>query len=188
MKIIKRLRVKFWRSMANRKHRYTIKYAKLLGVKIADGVRFTGVPDFSTEPWLIEIGENCLITQNVRFMTHDGSVNVVRRLGEEYKNLLKFGKIVVEDNVFIGANSVIMPNVKIGSFSIIASGSYVTKDVPKEEVWGGVPAKKICTTREYADKLKEIGSNYLPEIESLLKKGKKECSLKVAEIYWKNKR
>ena len=142
-----------------------------MGVKVADDVRFTGLPDFSTEPWLIEIGSKCLITQNVRFMTHDGSVSIVRRLGDKYKDIMKFGKIVVEDNVFIGANTVIMPSVHIGAFSIIAAGSYVTKDVPSGEVWGGMPAKKICTLQEYADKLYSISLDYLPNVETLLKMG-----------------
>ena len=183
MNVLKRAQLKFWRILAQRKHRYTLKYATLLGVKIGDSDRFTGVPDFSTEPWLIEIGNNCLITQNVRFMTHDGSVNIVRRLDDKYKDILKFGKIIVGDNVFIGANSTIMPNVKIGSNSIIAACSCVTKDIPDGEVWGGVPAKKICTVQQYADKLLEIGSAYLDN-DRLRSMSKKECSTLVADAYW----
>lgn len=138
MSILKRLRLKFWRTMAHKRHRYTLKYAKLLGVKIGNNNRFTGVPDFCTEPWLIEIGNECLITQNVRFHTHDGSVNMVRRLGEKYKDIMKFGRISVGDHVFIGANVQIMPSVRIGSRAIVAAGSCVTKDIPAGEVWGGV--------------------------------------------------
>ena len=185
MNILKRLRLKFWRILAQEKHKYTNKYAKLLGVKIADDVRFTGLPDFSTEPWLIEIGEKCLITQNVRFMTHDGAVNIVHRLDDKYKRVLKFGKIVLEDNVFVGANTTIMPSVHIGSHSIVASCSCVTKDIPAGEVWGGVPAKKICTVKEYADKLLSVNSKY--DIELLKNMSKRECSAIVAEAYWSNK-
>ena len=167
------------------RHKYTKKYAKLLGVKVSDSARFTGVPDFSTEPWLVEIGDDCLITQNVRFMTHDGAVSVVRRLGGKYKDVLKFGKIIVEKNVFIGANSMIMPSVCIGEGSIIAACSCVTKDVPSGEVWGGVPAKKICSVQDYADKLYSLSLNY--NVESLSSMSKKDCSEKVAEIYWLSK-
>jgi acetyltransferase-like isoleucine patch superfamily enzyme len=113
--LFRRIRLKFWRTLAGMRHRYTWKYAKILGVNIADTVRFTGVPDFSTEPWLVTIGKRCLITQNVRFMTHDGSVHVVRSMGGKYKDIMKFGKIIVEDGVFIGANSTIMPSVRIGA-------------------------------------------------------------------------
>lgn len=185
MGFIKRVRLKLLRTLANFRHIYTIKYAKMLGVKIADNVRFTGVPDFSTEPWLIEIGEKCLITQNVRFMTHDGSLNMVNRMGEKYKSLLKFGKIIIGDNVFIGANSVIMPSVSIGSNSVIAACSCVTKDVPEGEVWGGVPAKRICTMQEYADKLYSISLGYNDE--ELASMDKKTCSIKVAQAYWDSK-
>ena len=123
MKLFNRVRLKFWRTMANFKHRYTKKYAKILGVNLADTARFTGVPEFGTEPWLISIGEKTLITQNVRFMTHDGAVSVVRNMGGKYKDIMKFGKIIVGDNVFIGANSMIMPSVSIGSNSIVAACS-----------------------------------------------------------------
>lgn len=185
MGVCRRVRLKFLRMLACRRHRYTLKYAKVLGVKVADNVRFTGVPDFGTEPWLIEIGENCLITQNVRFLNHDGSVNMVRRLDEKYKDVLKFGKIVVGSNVFIGANSIIMPNVSVGSNAIVAACSCVTKDIPSGEVWGGVPAKKIGTVADYADKLLEIRSEYPSEHTTNM--SKKELSTLVAEVYWSKK-
>lgn len=48
-----------------------------------------------------------------------------------------------------------MPNCSVGKNSIIAAGSIVTKHVPDNEVWGGIPAKFIMTTEEYAKKMKE---------------------------------
>lgn len=185
MNLFKRIRIKFWRTAANFKHRYTKKYAKVLGVNISDSARFTGVPDFSTEPWLVSIGDHTLITQNVRFMTHDGAVSVVRSMSKKYKDIMKFGKIVVEDHCFIGANSMIMPSVHIGSHSIVAACSCVTKDIPAGEVWGGVPARKICTVQEYADKLYQISLSY--NNQELLTLNKKDCSTMVAEIYWSDK-
>lgn len=53
------------------------------------------------------------------------------------------------DNVFIGANSTIMYNVKIGPNAIVAAGSVVTRDVPEGTIVGGNPAKVIG----YVDKL-----------------------------------
>ena len=51
--------------------------------------------------------------------------------------------ILIEDNVWIGVNSTILPGVTIGSGSIIAAGAVVTKDVPKNTIVGGIPAKII---------------------------------------------
>lgn len=58
-------------------------------------------------------------------------------------------------NCFVGANTIFMPNCSVGKNSIIAAGSIVTKHVPDNEVWGGIPAKFIMTTEEYAHKLKD---------------------------------
>lgn len=157
-----------------------IKYARKLGVRIADDVQFTGIPNYGTEPWLISIGNKCLITQNVRFMTHDGAVNIIRRLDSKYSRIEKFGKIVIGENCFIGANSMIMPSVQIGANSIIAACSCVTKDVPAGEVWGGVPAKRICSSAEMAGKLFAIQNQYL----DFEYKDNKEFITKIADVYW----
>ena len=55
----------------------------------------------------------------------------------------KKGKVVLEKNCKIGTHSTIMPNVTIGENSIIAAYSFVTKNVPKNEIWAGIPAKKL---------------------------------------------
>lgn len=53
------------------------------------------------------------------------------------------GEIVIEGDVWIGANSVILPNVTIGKGSVIGAGSVVSKDIPSYSLAGGVPAKVI---------------------------------------------
>ena len=55
----------------------------------------------------------------------------------------KQGRVVLEQNCKICSHSTIMPNVKIGENSIVAAYSFVTKNVPKNQLWGGIPAKKI---------------------------------------------
>ena len=52
----------------------------------------------------------------------------------------------------IGANTTILPNVKIGDNVIISAGSVITKDIPSNSVVGGVPAKKIMSFEEYIEK------------------------------------
>lgn len=53
------------------------------------------------------------------------------------------GTITIEEDVWIGANVTVLPNVTIGKCSVIASGAVVTRDVPPFTVAGGVPAVKI---------------------------------------------
>lgn len=60
-----------------------------------------------------------------------------------------FGKVVIEDWAYIGANSQIMPGVTIGRGAIVAAGSIVTKSVAPDTVVGGNPAKYIGTTEDY---------------------------------------
>lgn len=55
----------------------------------------------------------------------------------------KKAPIVIGDNVFIGASSIIVKGVTIGENSIVAAGSVVSKDIPAYEIWGGNPARFI---------------------------------------------
>jgi hypothetical protein len=54
---------------------------------------------------------------------------------------LKFEKIIIEDNVDIGAGAIILPGVRIGKGSMVGAGSVVTKDVPPGTIVVGNPAK-----------------------------------------------
>ena len=50
---------------------------------------------------------------------------------------------VIGDDVWIGVNVVILRGVRIGDGAVIAAGAVVAKDVPENEIWGGVPARFI---------------------------------------------
>ena len=50
---------------------------------------------------------------------------------------------VIGDEVWVGANAVILRGVTIGNYAVIAAGAVVNKNVPANEIWGGVPAKFI---------------------------------------------
>lgn len=98
--------------------------------------------------WLIEIGNNVTLAPRVHILAHDASMKM-------HIGYTKIGKVKIGDNVFIGANSVIMPNISIGNNVIIGAGSVVTKDVPDNKVFAGNPAKYICDTSDYLEKHKE---------------------------------
>ena len=160
-----------------------IKYYRSLGVEIGERVRFTGSPSWGSEPWLISIGSDVLITNGVSFHTHDGMVHSLVRLDEKYKNIIKFGKIVIEDGCSIGAGARIMPNICIGEGSIVAAGAIVTKDVPPHSVVAGIPARVICSVEDMADKWLLRTPEYDTK---LLDNSLKLGSIDIAEKYWKS--
>ena len=74
--------------------------------------------------------------------------------GGRYSFQEKKGKIVIGDNVFIGANSTLIYDVTIGSNVIIGAGSVVTKDIPDGTVCAGVPCKVIGRFEDFVEKRK----------------------------------
>jgi len=141
-------------------------YNKYFGITFGENVRFTGKPRWGSEPYLISIGSNVTITQNVTFHTHDGAVGVFRK---EYPGINIYGKVIVGDNVFIGSDSIFLPGVTVGNNVIIAAGSVVTKDVPENSVVGGVPAKVIKSLDEYK-RAAVKNAVYLKETDKLKRK------------------
>jgi UDP-perosamine 4-acetyltransferase len=53
------------------------------------------------------------------------------------------GDCDIGDNVFVGAGSTIIQGIKIGRNSVIAAGAVVTRDIPNNQIYGGVPAKSL---------------------------------------------
>ncbi len=139
---------------------FPLKAAIKGGMKVGKGVSIVSPlhTNFGTEPYLITLGNYVRISGDVLFTTHDGGTWAFRNQ-EQYKGISKFGRISIGDYTFIGARSMIMPGVKIGAHCVIGACSLVTKDVPDGMVVGGVPAKIICTTEQYAEKCK----NSMPE-------------------------
>ena len=138
--------------LLKRKLKGALAVAKEEGLVAGRGVTVMGGVNFGSEPYLISLGDNVRISSNVNLITHDGGTWAFRNYYEDMQNVVKFGSIRVGDGTFIGAGSTIMPGVTIGRHAVIGAGSVVTKDVPDETVWAGVPARQICTLREYAER------------------------------------
>ncbi len=98
--------------------------------------------------YLISIGNNAAIS-SCRFLAHDASTK--RELGHS-----KIGRIDIGDNVFIGVDAIILPNVKIGNNVIIGAGTLVNKDIPDNSVAVGNPARVIGTYDDYIEKSRKM--------------------------------
>lgn len=90
----------------------------------------------------IYIGDNVLIGPNVTI----ASVN--HHEDPKERRNLEFKEVHIHDNAWLGANVTVTPGTVIGENAIVAAGAVVTKDVPKNTVVGGVPAKVIKTIKE----------------------------------------
>ena len=106
-------------------------------------------------PKMIRIGNNVRIASNVGLITHDIThlmLNNCDEVSSKGTVVETKGCIDIGDNVFIGAGTRILPNVKIGNYVVIGAGSVVTKDIPDRSVAAGVPARVIGTFDAYAKK------------------------------------
>ena len=105
----------------------------ILGMDI--GRKAAIVPDSELDPiypQLISIGENSIIGWKTNILCHEFTEDHIR-----------LGRVKIGQNTLIGAFTAIRSGVTIGNNSVVAMDSFVNKDVPDNELWGGVPAKFI---------------------------------------------
>lgn len=114
------------------------------GAKVGQNVYIATRRIDTGHAFLLEIGDNVTIS-DARILTHDGSTK--RALGRS-----RVGRVIIGNDVFIGADAVILPNVKIGSNVVIGAGAIVTRDIPDNSVAVGNPARVIMTCDEYIEK------------------------------------
>ena len=100
-----------------------------------------------TRPFLLEIGKNVTITEGVKILTHGFDWSVLK---VKYGRVLgSSGKVKINDNVFIGVDTIILKGVEIGKNTIIGAGSVVTNNIPKNVVAAGNPCRCICSIEDY---------------------------------------
>ncbi|MBR6125886.1 acyltransferase [Candidatus Saccharibacteria bacterium] len=125
---------------------YSVKKLRKKGAIIGEDVELYSVTITSTDATCLEIGNHVTLT-GVKILTHDASTK--RFLGN---GINRIGRVVIGNNVFVGTQTLILPNVRIGNNVIVGAGSVVTKDVPDGMVYAGNPARKICTIEEFVTK------------------------------------
>ena len=123
------------------------KYLYELGVDMGEGtlsnIGLTVIPN--SNPICVHIGKNVSIAPYVTFVcsSHANNGKAINEIEYVKKKLSKDGDIIVEDEVWIGANVTILPGVRIGNLSVIGAGSVVTQNTDPHSVYAGVPARKI---------------------------------------------
>lgn len=90
----------------------------------------------------ITIGPNCMIAQRVSMIASNHLVEPGKLRWDSPYDEKKAG-IRIGKNVWVGTGAIILPGVTIGDNAVIGAGSVVTKSVPENEIWAGVPARKI---------------------------------------------
>ena len=127
--------------------------------RIGERVRVVGTPQFGSEPFLVEIGDDTQISSDVSFITHR-FVGLAMRLKQP--NYRIYQRIRIGDRVSIGQRAIIMPGVTVGDDVIIGAMSLVSRDIPSGHVAVGAPARPIMTIQEFRDGVAETPGFELP--------------------------
>lgn len=115
-------------------------------------------------PELIKLHNNIMVSAGVRFLTHDASFVVLNKLRKGYFPE-EVGCIEVMDNVYIGYNVTIMPDVRIGENVIVGARVLVSKDLEPNGVYVGIPARKIYRFDDYVKRHSGIFWGDFPYVE-----------------------
>lgn len=144
-----------------------IRYLREKGVRIGENLYIVNPRNVyidMTRPWMIEIGNDVVLTEGVTILTHGYDLSVLMNCyGDVFGSC---GKVKIGNNVFIGVKSTILKGVEIGNNVIIGANSLVNKNVPDNVVVAGNPARIIMTLDEYYKKREK---EYLSEAKEMIR-------------------
>jgi maltose O-acetyltransferase len=108
----------------------------------------------------VKIGREVLMGQNVTILTTNHEFEDPK-IPIHYQGVRERKPVLVGDDVWIGANSILLPGIRIGNGSVIGAGSVVTKDIPPLSVAAGNPASVIRQrgSRLHPDTLEASGTS-----------------------------
>lgn len=118
---------------------WRVKFHKWRGVKIGKNVMIgLQVTLDHSYPEYIIIEDDVSLAGNNYLLAHSNPY-------PHFKNVIKsfVAPVIIKKGAWLGTGAMIMPEVTVGEYSIVAAGSVVTKDVPEKVIAGGMPAKII---------------------------------------------
>lgn len=142
-------------------------------IRIGDGFRALDGLHLYAQDGLLTVGDNCSLNSNVQLGAAQGTIHIGDNVLIGPNTVLRAadhgfagsssprtqphqrGTILVEDDVWIGANCVVTRNVTIGRGAVVAAGSVVTRDIESNVVAGGIPAR-IIRRRTSGDVSEEV--------------------------------
>ncbi|MGQ4667609.1 DapH/DapD/GlmU-related protein [Metabacillus halosaccharovorans] len=124
-------------------------YRNFLHMKIGDQTSFALMVMLDVMfPEKISVGRNTVIGYNTTILAHEYLI-------KEYR----LGDVQIGDEVMIGANTTILPGIKIGDGAVVSAGTLVHKDVPAGAFVGGNPMQIIYTKEELAKREEAASTN-----------------------------
>lgn len=145
------LLIKLYEKVREKLHQDPVKKLREGGAVIGENVHIYDGGGTSIDYgfcYLLEIGNNVTLS-NTTLLFHDASIN-------KELHFVKLGKIIIGSNVFVGAGSIILPNIHIGDNVIIGAGSVVSKNIPDGVVAVGNPIRIIGTYDAYMEKCRNL--------------------------------
>jgi maltose O-acetyltransferase len=141
------------------RRRFRNKYYRLVLKSMGDGCQISE-NIFIAGPQSISLGKNVHVNDGVKLQSCDGAAIdignnvtisydvIILTGGLDVRNEINHKKhitrpVIIKDNAWLGAKSIILPGVIVGSGSLVAAGSVVTKDVADNVIVAGVPASFI---------------------------------------------
>jgi len=97
----------------------------------------------------IRIGADALIGSGCKFIDHDHGIAPGRAIGPQP---VSRAPITVDDGAWLGVNVIVLQGVTIGAGAVVAAGAVVTHSVPPNEIWSGVPARRVGSRSERAER------------------------------------
>ncbi|WP_440956439.1 acyltransferase [Methanosarcina sp. Mfa9] len=135
------MQIKIRKIISNALNSLRLFYYRLIGINIG---KYTYISPKvyidKSEKNLIEIGENCYITRDCIILCHTQAYQggPLKLWGSNER-----GKVKIGNNVFVGVDSVILPNITIGNNVVIGAKSLVNSDIPPNSIAFGIPCKRI---------------------------------------------